>query len=123
MKYICILFALTTILFSAPARDSSRVFTQKNGVNFHGHPRGDEHLHWIESADGVILKYNPATKNYELAEIRDHILAPSGKKYISGVKRANSRDTHTLTKKSVLELWRKKREAHRLKMGYGNKFH
>ncbi len=120
MKYIFILFTLVSVLFSAPARDGSRVYTQKNGEIFSGHPRGDEHLHWIESADGEILRYNPVTKNYELAEIRGNSLAPSGKKYISGVKRASSRNAHSLSTKSVLKLWRKKREANRLKMDYVN---
>ncbi len=120
MKTLLLTILFFSILQSAPARSSSRVFTQKNGVIFHGHPRGDEHLHWIESADGEILKYNPATKNYELAEIRGNNLAPSGKKYISGVRRVNSRNTNRLSTESVLKLWRKKREAHRLKMGYGN---
>lgn len=119
MKYFILVTLLLSTLQSAPARNASKVLEQDNGVSFIGRPRGDEHLHWIESEDGEILKYNPTSKNYELAEIKDNTLAPSGKKYVKGLKKASVLNYNTLKSEEVNELWRQRREAHRLRMGYG----
>lgn len=116
MKYILFIALLFSYSQSAPAFSKSKVLQQENGVTFIGHPRGDEHLHWIQSDDGEILKYNPASKNYELAEIKDNSLKPSGRKYVSGLKKARTLNSTNLKDEDVLQLWKLKKEAHRLRM-------
>ena len=116
MKFVLSLLSLVLVLQSAPARGGDRIFKQENGVTFVGQARGNEHLNWIESSDGEILKYNPATKNYELAEIKNNNLKPSGIKYEDGIKRAKSLKSVKLHNKDVFKLWSQKQKAHRLKM-------
>ena len=122
MKYLILITFLLSNLQSAPAFSKSRVLKQENGVTFIGQSRGDEYLHWIESEDGEILKYNPESKNYELAEIKDGYLKPSGKKYVSGLKQSNGLrkssglNNSNLKSQELYKLWDKKREAHRLRM-------
>lgn len=116
MKYILIFAFLYSILQSAPARSGERTFEQENGVIFKGQARGDQHLHWIESEDGEILKYNPATKNYEIAKIQDENLVPSGIKYSAGIKKARSINMDRLQKEELFKLWSIKQQKHRLRM-------
>ncbi len=116
MKSIIILLIMMLSLQAAPARGGERVFKQNNGVTFTGQARGNQHLNWIESSDGEILKYNPATKNYELAEIKDNNLKPSGIKYEDGIKKAKSLKNIKLKNEDVYRLWHQKQEAHRLRV-------
>ena len=116
MKYILLFITFTSLIHAAPARGGDRLYTQENGVVFSGQARGDEHLHWIESQDGEILKYNPTSKNYEMAEIKNDKLAPSGVKYKANIKKARSINLNKLQKEDLYELWQKKQKAHRLKM-------
>ena len=114
MKQILIFLLLLSTLYSAPARGTQRVFEQEDGITFIGKAKGNQHLNWIESSDGEILKYNPTTKNYELAEIKDNSLAPSGVKYNSTTRKAQG--INSLKKEDVYKLWETKQEIHRLKM-------
>ena len=118
MKYILILIGLISIIQAAPARNGDRVFKQENGVTFVGQAKGNQHLNWIESSDGEILKYNSATKNYELAEIKNDNLKPSGVKYEDGIKKSRSLKLVKLKNEDVYKLFSQKRKAHRLKMKY-----
>jgi hypothetical protein len=70
-----------SVLYSAPAFKRTKVFTQKDGSTFEATPKGDEYLNYIETKNGDILLYNPKTKNYEFATIKDDSLVPSGKVY------------------------------------------
>jgi len=116
MKYLLILTIFLSLLEAAPARGGERVFEQKNGVTFTGQARGNERLNWIESSDGEILKYNPATKNYELAEIKDNQLKASGIKYEDGIKKAKSLKNKKIKNEDLYNLWNQKEKIHRLKM-------
>lgn len=118
MKYILILISLMSILQAVPARGGERSFTQDNGVTFVGEAKGNQHLNWIESSDGEILKYNSLTKNFELAEIKDNNLKPSGVIYQDGIRKSQSLESVKLNSADVHKLWSQKQKAHRLKMGY-----
>jgi len=111
MKYILLITLLFSYTWSAPAFNKRDTFEQRDGMRFIGHPRGDE-----QSEDGEILKYNPSSKNYELAEIKDDKLRPSGKKYIDGLKKASRLNSSNLREEDVLKLWKKKIRDHRLRM-------
>lgn len=121
MKYIIIITILLSTLHSAPARGGDRSFKQDDGLTFVGQAKGNQHLNWIESSDGEILKYNSITRNYELAEIKDNKLKASGIKYGDKTKKATSLKTTTLKKEDVYKLWETKQKAHRVKMGYDEK--
>lgn len=115
MKYILFLISLISIIQAAPARGGYREFKQDNGHTFIAQAKGNQHLNWIESADGEILKYNPDTKNYELAQIKDNELKPSGIKYEDGIKKTKSlKSIHD----DVYKLWAEKQHAHSLRMEY-----
>lgn len=121
MKYLLIITIILSVLQAAPARPGKRVFKQSDGTTFLGQAKGNQHLNWIESASGDILKYNSDTKNYELAEIKDNKLKASGLKYGDKTNKAMSLNTTKLNKEDVYILWSKKQQAHRLKMGYDKK--
>ncbi|MEA2091605.1 MAG: hypothetical protein U9O83_04460 [Campylobacterota bacterium] len=113
MKYI-LLFSLTfSYLFCAPAYFKTREFKQADGSSFIAKARGDEHLNWIETDDGEILKYNSQTKNFEYAQIKNNQLKASGVRYYKkNSKPARSlRDVKKLDKDSVYKLWKKRRES------------
>lgn len=116
MKYLVILISLISLLHSAPARSGDRVLKQSDGTSFIGQAKGDEHLNWLESSDGEILKYNANTKDYELAEIKNNTLKASGVRYRDGIKRASSLKNTKLKKEDIYKLWSQKKEANRLKM-------
>jgi hypothetical protein len=120
MKYILISIIVTTTLFSAPAYNAKRVFKQADGTEFTGFANGNHHLNWIEDENGEILKYNPKTKNYEYAVIKDAQLKPSGAKYQKqNAKKALSKEKREVRKIQRQELGelmqkRKKLQAKRV---------
>jgi hypothetical protein len=120
MKYILILFLITTNLFSAPAYNAKRVFTQSDGEEFMARASGNHHLNWIESEDGEILRYNPKTKNYEYAVIKNNHLDASGYKYQKDDSKNNSKKSISKDKRKVQKIQKKElrelmRERKRLK--------
>lgn len=121
MKYLLIITIILSALQAAPARPGERVFKQSDGSTFLGQAKGNQHLNWIQSKSGDILKYNSDTKNYELAEIKDDNLKASGIKYADSINKAKNLKTIKLNKEDLYILWSKKQQAHRLKMGYDKK--
>ena len=121
MKYLLIITIILSALQAAPARPGERTFKQSDGTTFLGQAKGNQHLNWIESASGDILKYNSDTKNYEIAEIKDNQLKASGVKYGDNTAKAKGLNTTKLNKEDVYMLWSQKQQDHRLKMGYDKK--
>ena len=113
MKYLLIFSLTFTYLFSAPAFYGVREFKQADGSSFKAKAKGDQHLNWIETEDGEILKYNPESKNFEYANIKDNQLKASGARYNKdNSKRARSQGhVNRLNRDSVNKLWKKKRET------------
>ncbi len=74
--------------------------------------QGNQHLNWVESEDGAILKRNPLTENFEYAQIKNERLAPSGEKFQKrkGRNAKSLKETKRVSKESVYKLWAKKRE-------------
>ena len=115
---ILLLFLLTlSQLFSAPAYAKIREFKNQDGTTFMAKGQGNQHLNWIETEDGEILKYNQKTKNYEYAKIENRSLQASGVKYeknnsirarsIGRVKKINSSELGA--------LWQERQKAHHLR--------
>ena len=68
IKFITVLFLLTTTLYSAPARGGLITFTQPDGTTFKGLLKGDASFHWIES-NGEIVMLNPKDHYFYNAKI------------------------------------------------------
>ena len=81
MKIVLTALLLISTLYSAPAFNKLREFKNADGTTFVARGAGDEHLHWIESESGDILKFNATSKNFEYAKVVKNSLIPSGKKY------------------------------------------
>ncbi len=88
---------------------------QKDGTTFIGHAQGDEFLHYIQTQEGDILLYNPKTKNYEYAIIKDDRLVPSGVVYKPGKKRSYMQKSMPRISKEKLQKLRHKRMLQRRK--------
>jgi hypothetical protein len=102
--YILIFFSIST-LYSAPAFSKYRKFFNADGSSFIAKANGNEHLNWIETIDGKILKYNEKTKNFEYAKIVDNKLVTSGVVYKKDIiKKAKS--FKTLDRDNLFKLLR-----------------
>ena len=111
MKFILIFLLLTTTIFAAPAFNKLREFKQADGTTFTAKTNGNQHLNWVETEDGEILKYNQESKNFEYATIEDNMLKASGITYEkNNAKRAPTRgQTNKLHIDDVTKLWSEKR--------------
>lgn len=114
MKIVLLVLLLISQLFSAPAYSKMREFKNTDGTTFMARAQGNQHLNWIKTSDGEILKYNQETKNYEYAKIEDKALKASGTKYeknnsirARSIGRVNKISTDELGK-----LWQEKQEMH-----------
>jgi hypothetical protein len=115
---ILLLFLLTiSQLFSAPAYSKMREFKNADGTSFMAHGQGNQHLNWIETKDGEILKYNTQTKNYEYAKIENKALKASGIVFEKdNSKRARSLGhINKIDRVELGKLWREKQKEHSLK--------
>ena len=118
MKLLLLFSLLIYTLNAAPAFDKMREFKNADGTTFIAKGQGNQHLNWVETEDGVILRHNPKSNNYEYAEIEDNQLKASGNKYEKqNYKRANALNSKkNISKEAVYDLWGKKRaEAHKRK--------
>jgi len=118
---IVLLSLLTgSVLFSAPARNIERSFKSSDGSVFQARTFGNQHLNWIETKDGEILKYNRESKNFEYAKIKDSNLVASGAIYQhNNSKRARSlAHINKVDKKELYELWVKKRKEDSLRKSF-----
>ena len=112
---LALLFLLTiTQLFSAPALDRVREFSNADGTTFMAKGQGNQHLNWILTVDGEILKFNQKSKNFEYAQVKENRLSASGVKYEkSNSKRARSLGNISKVKSSdVYRLWQEKQAEH-----------
>ncbi|MDD2790151.1 MAG: hypothetical protein PHU40_05725 [Sulfurimonas sp.] len=113
MKTLLLFSLLSTLLFAAPAFDGLREFKNADGTTFMAKGQGNQHLNWIETEDGEILRYNEVTKDFEYAQIKEEALEPSGIKYeksplkkASALQRVNKMDKADLSK-----LWSERQKA------------
>lgn len=113
MKTLFLLLFFSALLFSAPAFDAMREFTNADGTTFMAKAQGNQHLNWIQTQDGEILKYNEVTQNFEYAKIENNALVTSGVKY----EKENSKRARTLQqinkidKKELSKLWSQRQKA------------
>ncbi len=92
MKRALLFLLLASQLFSAPALDRMRKFTNSDGSTFMAKGQGNQHLNWIKTEDGEILKYSKENKSFEYAVIEENALRASGVKY----KRNDSKRARSL---------------------------
>ncbi len=85
---LCIILLSTA--YAVPAFSMPREYRQSDGTTFIATPRGDEFLHYLESQDKRILKYNNKSKEYDYATIRNERLAPSGIRYVPPSKQKSA---------------------------------
>ncbi|MBA3025692.1 MAG: hypothetical protein FP820_04695 [Sulfurimonas sp.] len=113
MKTLLLFLFSSALLFSAPAYDAVREFTNADGTTFMAKGQGNQHLHWIQTQDGEILKYNEVTKNFEYAKIENNALVPSGVKYEKNdSKRARAlHQINKLDKSELSKLWGQRQKA------------
>jgi len=112
MKMVFILGIISTTLFSAPAFNKMRLFTNSDGSKFHARAQGDQYLHWLESEDGEILKYNPQHKVFEYAIIKNDSLQASGTRYQknNSIRVRSIAHIKKLKRKDLYRLWQKKHQ-------------
>ncbi|DAB29187.1 MAG TPA: hypothetical protein CFH84_11085 [Sulfurimonas sp. UBA12504] len=113
MKTMILLFISCVLLFGAPAFDGLREFTNADGTTFMAKAQGNQHLNWIQTQDGEILKYNEETKNFEYATIQENRLIPSGIKYEkNSLKKASAlQKVNKLDKSELSKLWSERQKA------------
>jgi hypothetical protein len=122
MKILLTILLLISALYSAPAFNKLREFKNADGTTFLARGGGDEYLHWIESEDGEILKYNTTSQNFEYAKVVGDALKASGEKYSQSSESVNFksiRRTPRVTKKELQDIIsRKKTTLYRAKTKY-----
>ena len=108
-----------TYLLSAPAFSKLREFHHIDGTTFMAKAHGNQHLNWIQTQDGEILKYNEQTKDFEYAKIEHNSLKASGIRYVkSNSKRARSLGhINKLFMQDLQKLWKLKHQEARKKKG------
>ncbi|MEA2099068.1 MAG: hypothetical protein U9P72_02960 [Campylobacterota bacterium] len=120
MRFLLLFLLTFSYLYSAPAFSILRDFKQADGTAFKAQAQGNQHLNWIETQDGEILKYNNKSKNFEYANIKNSTLRASGVRFeknnskrLRSINRINKID-----KKELYQLWAKKRKENRLRKGF-----
>ena len=118
---ILLVFLLTVLgLFGAPAYNKLREFQQADGTTFKARAYGNQHLNWIETQDGEVLKYSQKNKNFEYATIKNRSLQPSGTRYEkeNSLRARSLGHVSKLNKEELYKLWDEKQEiAHKKQRG------
>ena len=114
MKSLLLVLLTLSQLFSAPALGKMREFTNADGTTFMAKARGDQHLNWIQTDDGEVLRYNQNSNNFEYAIIKKNLLQASGVKYDKkDVKQKRSlRHIDKINEKELYKLWSQKKIQH-----------
>ncbi len=114
MRYLLLFLITLSQLFSAPALDRMREFQNSDGTTFMAKAQGNQHLNWIQTQDGEILRYNSKSHNFEYAVIKENRLRASGVKYEKNNSKymRSSGNRNKLKKNEVYKLWDKKRAQH-----------
>jgi len=107
LKIFISMLLLITALFGVQANPALQGFTQTDGTEFKGHLKGDEHLNWIETQDGMVLLFNKTTKNYSYAKIENNNLKASTQTYHSPshTKSSSNKIVPNITQEELQNLW------------------
>ncbi len=122
MRFLLLFFLLYSQVFSAMAYNKLREFAQSDGSTFEAKAFGNQHLNWIETTDGAILKYNQETKNFEYAIIENNQLKSSGVKYEkkNSMRAKSLGNINKLNKDELFKLWGHKQEESNKKMQHSH---
>jgi len=118
MKIVFIILIFFTTLYCAPAYSKYREFYNSDGSSFLAKASGNEYLHWLETEDGAILKYNPKTKNFEYATIQNNSLVCSGKVYKKDGSIKKAPTFKRLNKDELFNLFLFKQKEKRFRQPY-----
>lgn len=112
MRFFLFFLLIFTQAFAAPAYNKTREFTQSDGTLFEAKAYGNQHLNWIETTDGEILKYNQKNKNFEYAIIENRQLRSSGVRYEKedSSKIRSFSNIDKLNKEELYKLWGEKQD-------------
>jgi hypothetical protein len=110
MKYLLFFGLLSSLVFAAPAFNKEKRFYNQDGGSFLGTPQGNHHLNWIKTQDGAIVVYNPETKNFEYATIKEDELRPSEVTYKAHANSSTQKAASKNMQEDVYKLWRKKQK-------------
>jgi len=120
MRHLIIFSLIIQLAYAAPAFHGKRTFIQPDGTEVTYRLQGDEHLHWMESEAGEIMLFDTKGDRLEYAEIKNGTLQPSGIPVLqksSAMTRSASAGTVTpLSKETVIELQKERRDRHLSKM-------
>ena len=114
MKYILLLSLLFSISYSAPAFSAKRVFTQNDGKTFEGYVKGDEYLHYIQTLNGDILKFNHKLKSYTKAIIKNNRLTASTNIYTPNSNKQLAPSKNSTFKQQLKKLHKYNRKNNKL---------
>ena len=119
MKFLIISLLLITVALGAPAYNKVREYKQADGTTFKAKGLGNQHLNWIETEDGEVLKYNSKNKNFEYATIKNNSLKASGTRYEkNNSKRARAiGHVNKLNKNELYKLWNQKQQESKQRSG------
>ncbi|MBU1657476.1 hypothetical protein KKG72_00275 [bacterium] len=123
MKFLLIFSLFVCQLFSAQAYGKLREFQNADGTTFKAKACGNQHLNWLQTQDGEIVKHNPKSRNFEYAHIKNNTLEASGERYEkNNSKRSKTlKDAKKLNNEEVYKLWNEKqRGAHKRKDDLNN---
>ena len=112
MKYIILVLLSISILNAAPAFNKLREFKNSDGTSFMAKAKGNQHLNWIQTEDGEVLRYNQKSGNFEYAEIIDESLKPSGMKYEKNNSKRSRAKAHInkIKNEDIHKLWVEKQK-------------
>ncbi len=122
MRFLLLFFLLYSQIFGAMAYNKLREFKQNDGSTFEAKAFGNQHLNWIETTDGAILKYNQENKNFEYAIIENNQLKSSGVKYEKNdsIRARSLANIQKLNKDELFKLWGQKQEESNKKMRHSH---
>ncbi|MBU0720834.1 hypothetical protein KJ877_05785 [bacterium] len=112
MRFIVLLICAANIVFSAPALNVVREFKQSDNTRFMAKAEGNQHLNWIRTQEGEILKYSEKSKNFEYASIKQNNLKASGTRYEknNSIRARSIARINKIDKKELHTLWLKKQK-------------
>jgi hypothetical protein len=106
-----------TLLIGGPALQEPKAFKHDDGSSFQGKLQGDEWFHWVETANGHAVKYNPQSRDYEYLEIREEnnetvhgftgVRVPAD---VNGVSQAAPEGIEQMSKEKLGKAWKSARK-------------
>ena len=117
MKILIVMVIMGLSLFASQPYSAERQYTQSDGSVLSLKIKGDQYGNWFETKNGVMLKYNQSSGNFEYLIIKDGELKPNGIMYKNIQKsssRVNNEPVNSELKNKVFDLQKNKREKYQV---------